>query len=426
MPRWFLTRCLGKRGNVALLVALAAVPLIGMVALAVDFGRTSVVKGKLDEAADSAALLAATAASNAWKTGDTNAVAEGIAAAQARFKAQSANQSDVTIGPVGVVLTRNGGLFNSTVTYTAQTPTTFARVLGITALPVSGQSSASLALNPYVDIQILMDVSSSMTVAATPDDIAAMQTLTGNFNPSGPLPGNVKKGEKCAFACHWSTTNEDYYKLALKNNVQLRITVLQSAVTNLINTLIGLDADQRFQLGLYTFSQQFNTIAPLSHDIADETASVNTIVPDINDCSSNCPDTYFTKAMSSLTTLDQQLPQAGTQVPQRFLFVVSDGVYDQYSSSNARQIGAFNPANCNALKAMGFGILVLYTPYLPLPTNAFYNTYVDPISPQIDPNLRACASSPNYFFTANDAADINTQLQTMLQLVVQSTSHLTQ
>ena len=410
-----------RGGNVLLLVALAAVPLTGMVALAIDFGLASNAKAKLDLAADSAALLATTAASNAWKAGDADAVPEGIAAAQARFQSQRGYQPGVALGPVNVALTRNGGLFNASVSYTAHVATTFARVLGFTVLPIGGFSSSSLSLNPYVDIQVMMDVSSSMTVAATPDDIAKMQKLTTNFKPKGPKPGNADGN--CAFACHWSPTNDDFYQLAIDNNVQLRITVLQQSVTGLINTLIGLDSASRFRLGLYTFSQGFNEINPLSYDIASETASVGTILPDINDCSSNCPDTYFSNAMSSITALDQAQPQGGDQAPQRFLFVVTDGVYDQYSPG--RQIGAFKPSDCAAIKALGVSVLVLYTPYLPLPDNSFYVDNVQPISPQIVPNLQACASSPNYFFVASDANDIKTQMQNMLQLVVRSTSHLT-
>jgi hypothetical protein len=68
---------------------------------------------------------------------------------------------------------------------------------------------------------------------------------------------------------------------------------------------------------------------------------------------------------------------------------------------------------------------VLYTPYTPLPDNWFYVDNVQPISPQIVPNLQACASSPNFYFTASDATAIKTQMQNMLQLVVRSTSHLT-
>ena len=440
----------GRRGNVVLLVALAAVPLLGMVALATDFGLTSDAKSKLDLAADSAALLATTAASNAWNAGHADAAEEGEAAGLTRFQAQIGSlvqtaiggQPRVVVGPVNVEVVQQGGLFNATVNYTASETTTFARVLGFKALPISGSSHSSLSLNPYVDIQILMDVSSSMAVAATPADIARMQTLTTNFvpkNPNDPKPGNADGN--CAFACHWSPTNDDFYQLAIDNNVQLRITVLQQAVTGLINTLIGLDSATRFRLGLYTFSQQFHEITPLSYDIASETASVGTIIPDINDCSSNCPDTYFSKAMTQLTALDQAQPQQGDKAPQRFLFVVTDGVYDEflpgYQSPNplpphpttdgqdGRPIGAFDPADCASLKAMGVNILVLYTPYLPLTDNGYYNSYVAPISPQIVPSLQACASSPNYFFVASDATAIKTQMQNMLQLVIRSTSHLT-
>ena len=424
---WLLRfgRRLGRGGNVLILSALAALPTIGIVALAVDFGRANILKTSLDLAADSAALAGVTTASNAWMKGDPNAVAEGIAAAQARFQAQSGPQFAALTAPINVAMTRNGGLFNVSVGYTGQIGTSFARALGVLTLPVNGQSGASLSLNPYVDIQILMDVSSSMTVAATTQDIAAMTALTKGFIPNGSTPSNIDPGEGCAFACHWTTTNVDYYQLAVKNKIQLRITVLQDAVAQLINTLVGLDTSGRFELGLYTFSQQFNVVEPLSYNIANELPSVSAIVPDINSCTNNCPDTYFDKAMQSLTTLDQGLPQQGPQVPQRFLFLVSDGVYDQYSSSGARQIGAFNPKDCDALKALGFSILVLYTPYLPLPTNGFYVANVQPISPQIVPNLEACASSPNYFFVAADAAGIKTQLQNMLQLVVQSSGHLT-
>ena len=409
------------------MVALAAVPLFGMVALAVDFGQMTVVQSKLDFAADSAALLASTVASNALKSGDVNVVQKAIAAGQARFAAQTANQTNVMIGSVNVALTQNGGLFNASVAYTAQTPTTFARVLGIDMLSISGQSTASLSLNPFVDIQILMDASSSMTLAATPAAMTAMSALTAKYRPPAgqPVPGNVSVS--CTFACHWSTTGDDYYKLALKNNVQLRITVLQMAVGNLINKLLDANSSNRFRLGLYSFNQKLNVLFPLNSDVADAMGSLSTIAPSANFCSNDitCPDTYFSNAMEQLRTLPMPSPQQADLIPQRFLFLVSDGVYDQWVSGQ-REIGAFNPADCAALKAMGVSILVLYTPYTaPTPTNSYYVQRVQPEAGQIEPNLKACASSPSYFFIASDATGIDTQLQNMLQLVVQTTSHLT-
>jgi Flp pilus assembly protein TadG len=428
-PMTFRGRRLGRAGNVAILTALAMVPLLGMVALAVDFGQASMVKAELDLAADAAALVAVTAASNAWNAHDANPVQEATAAAQARFQAQSASQPNVTIGAVNVSLTQTGVLFNVTVTYAAQTPTSFASVLGITTLPIGGQASASLSLNPYVDIQVLMDASSSMTLAATADAMTAMAALATTFKATRneKVPGNVST--TCTLACHWSATDLDYYKLAVTSvpPVQLRITVLQAAVGGLINTLLSLDTDSRFRLGLYTFNQQLNTVYALSQDVAGAAASVPNIAPDVNFCTNDktCPDTYFSKSMAQLTALALPPAPQGNVVPQRFLFLVSDGVYDQYVSGQ-RQIGAFNPTDCAALKAMGASILVLYTPYTaPVPSNSYYVQHVEPVSAEIVPNLQACASSPSYFFVANDATDINNQLQNMLQLVVQTSSHLT-
>jgi Flp pilus assembly protein TadG len=410
---------LGRAGNVLVLMALTAVPLIGMVALAIDFGRISLAKANLDLAADEAALLATTAASNAWKAGDLNAVAEAKLAATSRFQAQTGNQSDVTIDLSPPLIASAGGLFNVTVSYKAQMPTTFARVLGISTVPISGQSSARLSLNPFVDIQILMDVSSSMTLAATPAAMAQMVTMVAAF-PSNKVSGDSSKG--CTLACHWSTT-DDYYLRAVNQNIELRITVLRSAVGGLINTLAGLDTNNRFRLGLYTFNTQLNTVYPLTTNVVGAMASLPGIAPDLNSCSDlTCGETIFSAAMTSLTALAPPPPQQAGMTPQRFLFMVTDGVYDLPS----RKIGAFDPADCAGLKALGVSILVLYTPYMaPVPTNAYYVANVLPKSPQIVPNLQACASSPSYYFVANDAVDINTQLQNMLQLVVQTSSHLT-
>ena len=414
---------LGCRGNIALFIALSMVPICGLVGLAVDLGRASWVKGKLDLAADSAALLAASTAANAFKAGDLNFINEGIAAAKARFAAQTGNQPSVSMGAVTVTLTQNGGLFNASLAYRAQVPSTFANVLGYTGFPISDQAGASLSYNPYVDVQILMDVSSSMTLAATAADQSTMEQLTANYKPTSPLPSNVQRGEACAFACHWTTTADDFYQLALRNNVQLRITVLKSAVANVLTTMQQQDQNNRFQVGLYSFADTFSTAYALSSDITDASTALSSVNPAVNNCSGLCDNTYFTNAMTQLTQIDTALPQQGTNVPQKFLFVISDGVYDE-TVNGSRKINAFSSSDCAAIKALGVSILVLYTPYLQIPDNSFWVNNVEPIQGNIQPNLQACASSSSYFFIANDATDIQNQLNAMFQLVLESTSHL--
>ncbi len=416
---------LGRAGNVAMMFAIAAIPLIGVMALAIDVGRVVWTKSRLDQAADSAALLVATVAANAYKAGDPNYLAEGKAAGQSRFLAETGSQPDLSSAAPVIGLSQNGGLFNATLSYSTSIASKLAGALGIAGFSISGQSAASLSFNPYADVQILMDVSSSMTLAATSADQTTMEQLTSNYNPTGPLPSNVSRGEACAFACHWTATQDDYYRLALRNDVQLRITVLKQAVGEVISSMQQQDQNSRFEVGLYTFSDVFNTVYPLSNDLGDASGPLGNVAPALNDCGGNCDNTDFDNAMGQMNSIDQALPQAGTNVPARFLFIITDGVYDDTRPSG-RQIGPFNPNDCAALKALNVNILVLYTPYLPIPENSFWVDNVEPIQAQVQPNLQACASSPSYFFIANDATDIGNQLNAMFQLVAQSSSHLIQ
>ena len=91
--------------------------------------------------------------------------------------------------------------------------------------------------------------------------------------------------------------------------------------------------------------------------------------------------------------------------PQKVLFLVSDGVTDSYdcaysNGSTCRRITPLDTTTCKVLKNRGVKVAVLYTTYLPLPTNSFYNSwvakYVSPTS-QIAAQMQDCASDGLYF-----------------------------
>ena len=415
-----------RRGNVAVMAGLLAVPMLGLVGLAIDVGTATAIKGQLDVAADAAALLGTTSASNAYLAGAADPITPAQAAARQRFAAQAGSQMGVTVGKVAVTVRQAGSVFSADISYQASAPTSLGKLFGVLTIPLSGQSSASLSINPYVDIQVLMDVSSSMTIAATQADIDRMQALTAAYSPTGRLPGNVSKGEACAFACHWTASGDDYYALAQRNKVTLRLDVLRTAVSNLISNVAALNTRSAFRLGLYTFAQAFTQIYPVSGNIAAARGAVSQIAPDVNDCSNNCPETYFAGAMASLASVSGVSGNGGSPATsQKFLFIVTDGLVDQYIG-NVRQISPVRPGDCDAIKAKGITILTLYTPYLPLPSNGFYNQFVAPIQAQIGPALQACASSPTLFFQAANASDIDAQLRVMLASVLRTSGHFTQ
>ena len=102
------------------------------------------------------------------------------------------------------------------------------------------------------------------------------------------------------------------------------------------------------------------------------------------------------------------MPNPGTgasnSTPQEVLFIVSDGVDDEVNSTSCSQplTGTrcqqpFNTSMCTTVKNRGIMIAVLYTEYLPLPTNSWYNTWIAPFQSQIGSNMQSCAS-PGLFF----------------------------
>jgi hypothetical protein len=103
------------------------------------------------------------------------------------------------------------------------------------------------------------------------------------------------------------------------------------------------------------------------------------------------------------------IPKAGNgsiaSRPQQVLFFVSDGANDSYDCAYAngnpcRRITPLDTKVCDTLKGRGVKVAVLYTTYLPLPTNKFYNDwmskYISPTS-QIAAKMKECASDGLYF-----------------------------
>src|SRR3978361_224632 len=130
-------------GSVALLAGLLALPLLGLIGLAIDFGTATAAKAQLDLAADAAALVATTSASNAYLAGVADPVTFAKAAATQRFQAQTGNQTGISISTIKVAVHQSGTLFSADVDYTAAVQTTLARLFGLSTIAVTGQSSAS-------------------------------------------------------------------------------------------------------------------------------------------------------------------------------------------------------------------------------------------------------------------------------------------
>ena len=425
--RVWMRRLGERRATTAVVFALTITPILGFVALAFDVGSTVWARAQLDLAADAAALTAATKGANDYAADPNTSLQPAQDAGVKRFNAQAGHMPGVIPTSLSVSVTRDGGTVTAVVNYTAQYTTQFAGLFGFPTLPASGTAAVSRTTSPYFAIDILMDDSSSMAIAATPADMLRLGTLVRQ----SPWFNSWGQSQNCAFGCHFDSQNNDFYGLAKSNGVPLRIDVLNQAVTSVLNTVSTAPTAAQFEVGLYSFNAAFNTVYP-SGDPAGAAAALQNMQVPVTTLG-NDADTNIPLALQSITALTPAAGDGSSQgAPRRFLFIITDGVADYNDPRNGRVIAPLDPAQCSALKAKGVQILTLYTDYVPLvppnvqTPNSFYQTYVDPFVGTLKPNLSACASSPAFAFEASDPASIQAALQAMVQAALSAPARFTQ
>jgi Flp pilus assembly protein TadG len=420
--RVFLRRFIREtKANVAAITALAAIPMFFLTGMGIDYSMAVDRKTLLDGYADAAALAAVT----------PNMIAQGaaaeITAARNTFNAQAQALSDISYNAANltVTLATAGSTQTATVSYVANYQTMFSHILGTNTIALQGSSSATAGLAPNIDFYLLLDDSPSMAIAATQ---AGINTMVAHTASQGG----------CAFGCHethpssdnlGNPNGEDNYTLARNLGVTLRMDLLRQAAQDLMVTAQTTETTNSatYRMAIYTFDAAFNTIQSLTSNLATAQMSAGNInlltVYANNWLTSNNnnsdTDTNYDNAMTRANSIMPN-PGSGTNTagdtPQEVLFFVTDGVEDEKVGGN-RQQSLMNPTWCTTIKNRGIRIAVLYTAYLPLPTNAWYNTWISPFQPNIASTMQSCAS-PGLFFQVNTGGDISAAMTALFQLAI--------
>lgn len=150
---------MSRRGTVAILAALLAVPMIGAAGLAVDLARVWLVRSRLITAIDAAALAGARAMTSATRNAESEAL----------FWANFTRPNPaLRVGLMGATVT--GPTFTPLdqatlrVTASARVPTTFMRVLGVQEWTVHAENAARRA-DMGMELSLVLDVTGSLDVA---------------------------------------------------------------------------------------------------------------------------------------------------------------------------------------------------------------------------------------------------------------------
>ncbi len=425
----------------AVLFALMILPLIGLVGLAIDFAVVSHAKTTLDLALDAATMQAVTAAAQATNNDPDASLTPATNAGVLRFNAQAGSLPAMSGIVPSISITRNGTVFTAVGSYTGRYKTYLGSVFGVSNMTVNGTATAVYQTQPYTDVQIMLDSSSSMLVAGTADDVARLTALTTTRSQQqGSMAGNVPADfwGGCAFACHWSSTpgGDDYYQIAHANGVTLRIDQLTNAISSIANSLDSANTASRYRLGVWSFADTVVQSVGLTSDISSVVNIVKSLPLPVwlldlttllkpilgNSLDTDGHNTQLTQAIGTLASL--YLTQAGDgssqMAPKKIIFLMTDGVEDVSNGSGGRNVTAFDPTSCNALKAKGATVAVLHTDFYN-PNGMFdeINNITTPAgNDPVGNALKACATSPDLYYEASSQADINTAIQQFLTNVL--------
>ena len=523
-----------KRGNVAVITALCCLPLIAAVGCVIDYTTASLVKTKLQAAADAAALATVSVNSSVVTTAkgmSSNGTVSGGSTFATNFFNANLNASPANVGYTNLTPTAtvalSGTRMTATVSFTARVPTYFMGVMGFSNTNISGSSTASYTMPTYINFYLMLDVSGSMSFPST----AAEQARLMAVNPDNLL-GSPGYPQGCQFACHFSAQGAcaqtgnpvhqgptpavgqpsnpspgGYCQGFLisrlgttptsfgsgTNNVtnggsvnwnatpvtscptpgttsciQLRADAVGYAVTTLLSTAAAAEqVTNQYQVELFPFIQYLygcTSITPCSASNAYVPLTTNLTGSTITNAAANLASlldtgansnlgsggTHFENALSSMNSAITSVGTgAGSNNALPYVFIITDGSEDyqtqwaggwssqNWSSTAAvpyQNSSAVIPPNsvtttdyCTTIKNRGITIAILYVPYQPIadPSTIFNDEdgYANSNIPGIPAALQACAS-PNFYYTADTPADINSALLSMFQQAV-NTAHIT-
>jgi hypothetical protein len=212
----------------------------------------------------------------------------------------------------------------------------------------------------------------------------------------------------------------------------MRIDVVRSASQQLMDTakstatLTGQYRMAAYTMGASCNGKTLTTIQSITSDLTAAKSAASAIdlmtIPYANFDSDQCTD-FNTTLTSMNAAIDNPGDGSSASLPQKVLYFVSDGVADYSNSkctetkSGSRCQEPINTTYCKTIKDRGIKIAVLYTTYLPLPTNSWYNTWIKPFSAKIPTNMQTCAS-PGLYFEVSPSQGIAEAMNALFQRIV--------
>jgi Flp pilus assembly protein TadG len=372
-------------GAIAITFALAFLPIMGLAGAAIDYSKATAVRATIQQAADAAALAGARALSNGRPPLQARGQALWV------FRANTAGIEYINNRGVPVIAQARDG-FTMDVEATVAVPNNFLTIAGIRSITVAVKASATasdLSRQPMF-VHLVVDNSQSMGLPETQAGRDLLQSRSG-----------------CNFACHSPhptlppppgglTTAQ----IATNNSIRLRIDTLRDALLEGLAYLKAERARTDVRVSFYSFAQTIT-----------DSFTARAVIDSVADRVRQMP-------MESMATMFYNLHEIARRIEidvagrstDNLVVLATDGFNSRFAGAPA-DFFPILASSCNAFKDKGYKVAVLAVKYLD--QGGFTH-----IISQLEPALRACASSPELFVQVNEAPEFAEGLNTLLQTAI--------
>jgi Flp pilus assembly protein TadG len=440
-----------------MMLGLSGVALILSMGLGIDYFVSVSAKARLDAAADAAALAAVNAAKAYYEANSSsqslttliaNAETAGQSVANAAFKANVATTNwTASAGFPQLTWNPSASLtFSATMSYQGIVPTLFGNLAQVSHFGVSGSATAQAQLPSYEDFYVITDTSGSMGL---PTSVSDQQLLQATNPDNATWASQYPQG--CQFACHYPGSQGFAYTQS--HGINLKLNDVGNALQNLLTTALADETiPNQYRVGMYTYNYTMQQASALSYDLSKTSQNWNVAANLANYLDNGSQSVWYSTYFDSLWSQISPyvLPTGTGATPSStspFFIIVTDGVED-HADQYPRWLlpdTTSSASLCTIAKNAKITVAVILIPYTPL-TNAnasfsndedgWVNYLVDPTvyanpgngwgqnlasGQNAQTNMQLCATSSEWFFVADTAADINTAMQTIFYQATNAT-----
>lgn len=428
------------QGSVAIIFGLILVAMCGMIALAVDYGRGTRAKTVATQAIDAALTGGVKAARDTLMGGKSKdeAAGHGVEIAKTLFADEIAKYPELPASGFDPQINFvNGEVVGNSGPLKTSLKTTFAKIMGINELDIVVENEARIGLGKWTELHFLVDLSASMGVGATDNDISIMANTLG-----------------CAFACHvppdysftgwWTTTHR-----ARNAGATLRIDVMKNAIRDVVEKIKSYGSN-RIKIAIHGFSNNLLTLQPVTTDYDAVLSAVDKI--DIVGEWGQGGTTYHTSFAEAAAAIGSSNDGETEMTSRKTLLLFTDGIATNllygkdtrsqtqvdpnftyflpvYNGWGAWSIQGFDPAACNPFKDKKIETFVIYSEYAypkeGIGSDTRFKTVNTFIKDPAKANLETCATGSGHFFSASTPDQIEPALHLIYEQAVAASLRIT-